>query len=191
MAIVATSSVAMAQTEGFTKGSLFISGNVGFSSTTEPGTPDDTKINSFNFSPRVGYFVTDKVAVGIGLGFGSNKNDDGTTEVKSTDLSIGAFGRYYFTPANKFSMMLQLAADYTTSKNEVDGNETGKLNGFGVNFAPGLNYFISNRLALETTVGVLGFNSSKPDVDGADATTNFNFNLGLNNITFGLVYKLK
>ena len=196
MAVVATSSVAMAQTEGFTKGSLFLSGSVGFSSEKEPFGEEEMKVSSFNFSPRIGYFVSSNIAVGINASIGSSKetNSFDDEEEKFTEMAIGAFGRYYFTPANKFSMFLHLNADYVSQKNTFDDgvDETEfKVSGFQAGLAPGLHYFISNRLALETSVGLLGFRSMKPDVDDADATTNFDFNLGLNNLTIGLVFKIK
>lgn len=196
MAIVATSSAAMAQTEGFTKGSLFLSGSIGLSSNKTPDGADEVKTTSFNFSPRLGYFVSSNIAVGINASIGSTKyTNTGTDgETKDMEMTLGVFGRYYFNPANKFSMFLNLGADYVADKRttEFGGLETEfKESGFQAGLAPGLHYFISNRLALETSVGLLGFRSMKPDVDNAEATTDFDFNLGLNNLSFGIVYKLK
>ncbi len=193
MAIIATSTAAMAQSEGFTKGSLFLSGNVGFSS--EKNNNNDSKFNSFSFSPRIGYFVTDKVAVGLRAGIESGTDEfevlGETFEQKTSTTTIGLFGRYYFTPASKFSMFLNLGADYVSSKEEETGEEDFKVNGFDIGLAPGLHYFISNRLALETSIGLLGYSTRKADVDGAEAVNSFGLNLGLNSLTFGLVFKLK
>lgn len=189
--ILAIAGIANAQTEGFSKGSIFATGSIGFSSEKEPDGPDDIKTTQFSFSPKVGYFVTSNVAVGLQLGIGSGKTDYGTYEVKETSFSIGAFGRYYFTPANKFSMFLNLGFNIEGSKTDDGSPVDEKYKGFNAGFAPGFNYFITNRLALEASVGVLGFRSTKPDVDDADATTNFDFGVGLNDINFGLVYKFK
>lgn len=177
--------------EGFSKGSMFLSGNLGFSSTKYPGGIDDTKVSGFTFSPEFGYFVSNNIAVGIALGISSSKTDYGAFEEKFTGMQVGAFGRYYFTPASRFSMFLNLGANYMTEKYEETGDPDEKYNGFGVGFGPGLHYFISNRLALQTSIGVLGFTSWKPDADGADATTSFDFNVGMQDLTFGLVFKLK
>lgn len=184
MALVIVSGATFAQTGGFNKGSIFGTGSVGFSSEEENG----DKTTSFTFRPKVGYFVTSNVAIGLNLGFTSTKRDFGTTDSKSSSFNVGAFGRYYFKPANQFSMFLNLGFDYMGTKNEIGPAET-KENGFEIGLAPGFNYFITNRLALEASIGLLGFSSMKPDVQGAEATTNFDFNVGINSISFGLLYK--
>ncbi|HRN92814.1 MAG TPA: outer membrane beta-barrel protein [Ferruginibacter sp.] len=193
--ILAITGIASAQTEGFSKGSIFASGNVGFSSQKEPAGTDDDKTTSFTFNPRIGYFITSNIALGVNLGISSSKFTDNDSEDKYTMTTFGAFGRYYFTPANKFSMFLNLGFDYQSSKNvfKQDGvpdDVESKENGFGIGLAPGFNYFISKRLALESSIGILGFSSMKPDVDGAKATTNFSLFGGMSDISVGLVFKL-
>jgi len=64
-----------------------------------------------------------------------------------------------------------------------------KSNGVGFEFAPGFKYFVSDHFAIETTFGVLGYNSVKPDYSGAESTDTLNIGLDLANINFGLVYK--
>ena len=44
---------------------------------------------SYSFNPSVGYFVTDRFAVGVAAGLGKDENG-----VKAT--SVGAYGRCYF-----------------------------------------------------------------------------------------------
>ena len=177
--------------EGFSKGNVMLSGSVGVNSEK---TGED-KASGFNFSPRAGFFVTDNIAVGVALGFSSTKQEDSSPiEDKKTDFSAGVFGRYYFTPASKFSVFGQLGVNMNSYKNESTNNVSGltlssKGSGFGVALAPGVSYFLSNHFALEATWGVLGFDSSKPDATGADTTTNVDFGLDLNDLNFGLVYK--
>ena len=183
-----------ASVNGFSKGNLFISGSVGVSSEKT----GNVKANGFTFSPRVGYFVSNNIAVGVALGFDSSKNDNGVNTInKGNQFSAGAFGRYYFMPSSQFSVFGQLGFNIDSTKSTTDvtfGNVTtstvSKANGFGVALAPGVSYFLSNHFAIEATWGVLNFNSKKPDVAGADTTTNVNFGLNLNNLNFGLVYKL-
>lgn len=193
--ILAITGIASAQTEGFSKGSIFASGTLGFSSEKEPDAFGEFKTTSFTFNPRVGYFLTSNIAIGLNLGITSGKSTfepivGNDSESKSTMTAVGAFGRYYFTPANKFSMFLNLGFDYQSSKLEEDGEPDYKENGFGIGLAPGFNYFISKRLALESSIGILGFSSMKPDGDGAEATTNFSLFGGMNDIRVGLIFKL-
>src|SRR5690606_38979593 len=102
---------------------------------------------------------------------------------------VGGLGRYYFTPANRFSMLLELSALYVSNNYEETLSPDYKTNGFSAGFGPGINYFISNHFALHSYLGVIGFGVLKPD--SGDAINTFNFNVGLNNLTFGLLYKLK
>ena len=56
---------ANAQDGGFAKGDVFLSGSFGYNSTKT----GDIKNNSFEFTPRAGFFVSDNIAVGARLGF--------------------------------------------------------------------------------------------------------------------------
>ena len=172
---------------GFANGDVFISGAVGFGSQKQ----DDAKTSSFEVAPSVGFFVTPNIALGGRLGFISTKDETTPIEAKSNEFSIGVFGRYYVTPASKFSLFGELSADYRTRKTEVDvpGSEDVKYNGFGVQVAPGVSYFIAKNFALEATWGVLGYTSDKLDEDNAEAVNSFNFGLDLRDINLGLIYK--
>ncbi len=171
--------------EGFVKGNTFITGTVGVTSTKT----GDFKESGFTISPSVGHFVSENIAVGARLGFNNVTEDDGEDKVKTNTFSAGLFGRYYWMPASKFSIFAELGVDYANAS--VDNGVTDKLkaNGFGFEFAPGINYFLNNHFALEAKWGVLGYNTVKPDVDGAKATNNFNFGVNLSDINLGLVYK--
>ena len=175
--------------KGFAKGDVFASGSLGYSSQKT----GEEKYNQFNVIPRVGYFVSDNVAIGAQLGYGNSKATYYTgmewDERTTNSFSAGAFARYYATPGNTFSFFGQLQANYSTSKTEYEGGGEDKRNGFDVGVAPGISYFISDHIALETTFGVLSYATSKPDADGAESTNTFNLNLNLSNVVFGIVYK--
>ena len=173
-------------TEGFAQGSTFITGAVGFASESIA----DEKTSGFTIAPSVGYFVTPNIAIGAKLGYTSLKNEEGSYEETTDLLTAGVFGRYYWMPASKFSIFAELGADYRslTEDDNTISNEY-KSNGFAIQLAPGMNYFLNNNFALEAKVGVLGYSSDKPDYTGAEATDNFNIGLNLNDITLGLVYK--
>lgn len=177
-------------TTGFAKGDLFMSGSFGYSSTKT----GDVKSNQFSIAPKAGYFVTNNIAVGGQLGYlsGTDTNIDGLGNEVDTDSSIftvGAFGRYYFTPARNFSFFGHLGFDYATLKSETEGVEgENKADGFQIALAPGISYFVSDHIALEATFGTLGY--STYEQDGAeDSTDSFELSADLTNITFGILYK--
>lgn len=176
-------------TTGFSQGDVFITGSVGFGSEKT----GDVKTSNFNLSPKAGYFVTNNIALGVQLGYTTQKETTetplGDVEDKASSLEIGAFGRYYFTPARNFSFFGQLSAGYVSSKVEPDGGPEAKEDGFNVALAPGISYFVSDHIALEATFGILGYRTTKPDFDGAESTDNFDFGVNFSDINFGIVYK--
>lgn len=170
---------------GFSKGSMFLSGSVGFDSSKE----GDLKENNFTFSPAFGYFVTENIAVGGRLTLESGKIDNGVAESKTNSFGLDVFGRYYWTPASKFSLFGELAAGFGTEKIEPAGGGEAKTNKFGVNAGIGVNYFLASNWALEAKWAALGYNSEKLDADGAEAKNTFGLGADLSKITLGLIYK--
>jgi len=177
--------------EGFTNGDVFINGAVGFGSTKT----GDFKTSNFVVAPKVGYFVTENIAVGVAVGYESSKLEL-VDDVTNNTFSVGAFGRYYFTPASKFSIFGELGLNYNNYDNEFSLDADGDLvavdskgDGFGVSIAPGVSYFIAKNFALEASFGILGYNSTKPDFAGAEKTNSFDFGLDTRDIRLGLVYK--
>ena len=176
---------------GFAKGDVFVSGAVTLSSAKK----GDFKANAFEIAPKVGYFVTENIAVGASVGFQSLKWDDGAADATNSGLGLGAFGRYYFTPANKFSLFAELGIDYTSFDEEFDA-ESGtvyassfesKELGFGL--GAGMNYFVSSNFSIEAGVAVLGYSSNDNGGNGADKTNNFSFGGDWRAVTFGVNYK--
>ena len=179
-----------AQDGGFSKGSVFVSGGFGYSSTEFA----NVKTTNFAFTPRVGYFASKNIAIGLAVGNNSIKSVNGSNRVaKINEFSVGAFGRYYFTPDSKFSVFGELGFNINSSKNTVtqpfNPDFKSKSNGFGVAFAPGISYFLSKKFAMEATWGILGYESFKEDTPNATTNTAFALGLNLSNINLGLVYK--
>ncbi|WP_291141999.1 outer membrane beta-barrel protein [Flavobacterium sp. UBA7680] len=150
---------ANAQTTGFAKGDAFISGAL----TVGSEKTGDDKTSAFEIEPRVGYFVTEKIAIGGKLGYRTVKD--------ATDaLTVGAFGRYYFTPASQFSVFGQAGLDFTNTKFK---HTDAKANEFGANIGLGLSYFLSNHFAIEATWAGLGYSVNNNGGHGADKTNTF------------------
>ena len=170
-----------AQEGGFAKGDLFATGAVAFGSTKDNNT--DAETSSFTLVPQVGYFVTENIAAGARISYSSSEVND----VKSNALGLGAFGRYYTTPASQFSFFGQVGLDYNTSNPDTDGDV--KVNTIGLGAGLGLNYFVSSNFSLEAGLNLLSYSSSKADVDGAESVTSFNFGDDFTNLTFGVNYK--
>ena len=176
---------------GFAKGDVFVSGAV----TLGSAKTGDFKANAFEIAPKVGYFVTENIAVGASVGFQSLKWDNGAADATNSGLGLGAFGRYYFTPADKFSLFAELGFDYTSYDEEFDA-EKGIVHGgsfeskeIGLGLGSGMNYFVSPNFSIEAGVAVLGYSSNDNGGNGADKTNNFSFGGDWRAVTFGVNYK--
>jgi outer membrane protein len=169
VALFAAITFTNAQT-GFKKGNKFVEGSVSY--TKAEGT-DAT----YGFQPTIGYFLTDRFAVGVSGDFSKDENGVETT-------GFGAFGRcYVLNIGQNFKAFSQLGVGTTTIN-----NAGVKATGTGVNFGFGANYFVSSKLALSVGLAdVINYTS----VEG-----NSTFNIGwsgvsnpLNAANFGVLYK--
>lgn len=210
LAFVATAVAAQAQegTYGFGEGDVLLEGSLNANTTDNKNTT--IKTSDFNFTPKAGYFVTDKFAVGLGLNIGSEKEENYSdvsankyTE-KGSNVGFEVFGRYYIADLNRFQPYAELGIGYDSYKSErtsvVGGTtttvENPKFNAFGVNATLGFNYFVTPKIAINFALSdVIGFNSGKYDMPDAEAQNSFHANINsFNNFfdaaTFGLTFKL-
>ena len=177
-------------TEGFAKGDMMISGSFSIGSTSNVDGMKDVNSSDFAFAPKFGYFVTENIAAGVKVGYGVEKAESASVDVwDMQNLSVGAFGRYYMTPATKFSVFAELGFDYLTSENKLSGVVDGKNTGFGIGAGVGVSYFVSNSFALEANWGALGYDTMKNEANGAESENNFNLGLNTTDVAVGLVYK--
>lgn len=169
---------------GFAKGDMMISGAFSFGAEST----GDEKESSFEIAPKFGFFVSDNIAVGAKIGFMTEKGEDaaGNDTMDKQTLSLGAFGRYYMTPASKFSIFAELGVDYGNVDNKLWDSKSSTISAM---VGPGISYFVSDAFALEATWGMLGFSSDDNGGDGADATTNFGLGLDTRDLAIGFVYK--
>lgn len=188
------------QTFGFAEGDVIVEGNLGFNSENDKNTEIET--SAFEFNPKVGYFLSDDLAVGVQLMLDTDKETDGMadTETKTTTLGAGVFARYYFLDLGKrFKTYGEFGVGFDSAKTEVEvpgvDVDDFKTNGIGAGLGLGLNYFVKENIAINFALtDVLSFRSDKADVDGAEAVTSFNGNLNVFNnffqtAQFGLTWK--
>jgi len=175
---------------GYANGDVFITGGIGITSFEE----GDVSSSIFNISPKIGFFVSDNIAIGGRLGYRSETADVYDADLleygeeKYSTLMVGAFGRYYTTPSSDFSFFAELGVDYMSTTVDVPGGDY-KETGFGIALSPGISYFMSDHFALEASIGVLGYNTMKPDYDGAENRNTFDIGVNMEDVMVGVVYK--
>ncbi|MCC3156012.1 outer membrane beta-barrel protein [Hymenobacter sp. 15J16-1T3B] len=161
-------------------GGLLLSGSVGYINTKgETTAPASAALNQttqnqrFNFSPRVGYFLSDKLTVGLLLDLSRTKlqepdfypSGQPVTRVTNDHLTqVGPFVRYYYAVSDKAAFYGQLAGGYAKLKEEVS-YEAGGANqttyepkGGFADLMPGFVFFPTSKLGLELTLGSLSYN---------------------------------
>ncbi|MEI6747978.1 MAG: outer membrane beta-barrel protein [Bacteroidales bacterium] len=172
---------------------------------------DGDKTFSFNFSPKAGYFLNDKFAIGLGFGFGTSKTTtpkeltaSGEEEVsKANSWAIAPFARYYFAKSGDLSFFGEATLGFGGGKSEisagavtVDGPKTSMI---GISVAPAISYDLGKKFAIEASFGGLGFASSTSketikddegnDVESKDTSSGINLSLDLTSLSFGAIFK--
>lgn len=170
------------------KNTVLVGGDLGFNFGNNKNT--ETKTNTINFNPMVGYQFTDNWTAGvIGVSaFGKTEDVTGNTTItdRNKELGGGVFVRYTQPLSSIFSLYLQ-AQGYTsvvkTERETEIGNSSittkgDDLNKFGVNLFPAVFVNLKNNFGLNFNFGGFNFNSQKYDTDGAKAVTATGFNFG-------------
>lgn len=176
---------------GFNEGDIILEGNLGFSSTNDKNTEEKT--SSFNFNPKVGYFMSDKLAIGVELMVGSDKEEvAGTDTDKNSNIGAGAFARYYFLDlGQRFKTYGELGLGFNSGK---AGLADVKYSGIGAGVGLGVNYFVTEKIAINFALtDILSYSTFKYDEGENVSQFNGNVNVFNNFFTtaqFGLTFKL-
>jgi len=189
---------------------FFVGGNLKFNTSnhkTDDGTTttQETSNYSFDLSPEVGKFLSEKFAIGFAFDISLSRGKTGvTTETITNSSTIGGspFLRYYAIKWDKFSVFGQgnIGLEFSNSSVKTGGSTTDgpKITRSYINIYPGLSYDISDKLSLETSLNILSFGYyyvTTKDGSLKGKTSGFNIGTGLDNIvsfnaiTIGAIYK--
>src|SRR5690606_15571173 len=118
----------------------------------------------------------------LDLGYMSNKEEIADTETdKNSELMLGAFGRYYFLDLGaRFKTYAELGLGYTSGKVGVAEFE---YSGFGIGAGLGINYFVTQNIAINFALtDVLSYSTAK--FDEGESVSEFNGNINVFNNFF-------
>jgi len=157
-------------------------------------------VTGINFSPKVGAFINDKLALGVGFEWGKTQYkyaktdyaEQSITKIKS--WSVAPFVRYYFADVHKFSFLLEGSISYGGSKTtnkvgDTDETDVKKYSLSGVYLEPAFSYSINDRVSLEMTAGNIRYSISEEQTSKVK-TSGFYLDLGFDTITGRLIFKL-
>lgn len=188
--LLLSSTYFQAQTEesvlfGYAQGDFLVSGVVAYS--TEENKETEFESSMTEFSPEVSYFISDHISVGVRGKYATleEKRADETT-VDDEATGFGVFGRYNFWARYRLSAFGELGINYANVKdrsNQIDASTVD------VTISPGINFFLSQKFVLTSTVGLLQYETVSADSDTDSTTNSFNFALNGARISLGLSYR--
>lgn len=150
------------------QGQWLVGGSAAFES-RKHGDGDAGKSTYISISPNAGYFVIDKLAVGLRTTFESIKFKD--EDDASSTFAAGPFVRYYFLPLGD---KVNVFADGTFAFGSVkDAGESNGFTDFAISAGPAI--FLSPNTALEFN---LNYRSAGGDAFGDDRYNRFGVGVG-------------
>lgn len=108
-------------------------------------------------SPKVGYFIKDNFMLGavVNLGFSKSPESRGIS-TQTTSYGVQALSRYYLRPGEEgVNNYLQKGRFFVEANAGVAGvnvKHGPTTNGFAFGVGPGYSYFVSDTVALESTL---------------------------------------
>lgn len=149
---------ASAQTE---KGRIVVSGKTGLTFNADnhklyydgEKVTDGYKTSTLDFSPSVGYFVANNLAVNLNIGLQratqSSKNMDDYTV---TQFSVGPSVTYYFPLSGQVKPFINAGGGFVM-QNEKDGTDKSKNDGFAFGGGAGVAIFLKDNISLDLGAG--------------------------------------
>ncbi|WGH75570.1 hypothetical protein P8625_16155 [Tenacibaculum tangerinum] len=161
------------------------------------GSSYESNIFNFSIAPKIGYAIKDNLLIGLGVGYGYseveaiNPFNESNATTSFNNFSILPFIKKLFPVGEKLTLSIRGEFNYTyTEQNQIYYIDSfDHAESYFVGIRPGISYFLTKAIALEATMGVLGYTyQSYKDTDGDRNSNNFGVNLNSNNLFFGLSY---
>jgi opacity protein-like surface antigen len=191
-AFAMTSVNAQDDSSGFAKSDIYMTGTVGFNSSTASSNVAgsvDVDNSGTEFSPAIGYMMSDNIALEAGLGYEST--DDGSSETTITTFSVGA--RWFMNPSDKFSLSVGAGLGFGSGTATYTGETyEDEVSALTFTIAPAVNYWLSDSWGLFANIAAFEYasatSSNNADSDEVEVTST-GLNIDLTDINFGMVYK--
>lgn len=176
------------------QGTLILGGAFGFNNSSSEQTfgtddpMDGPSTSSFSITPYGMYCLSDKLAVGLGIGYSSYgytvmSGADSDIEITDTEsgFSVTPMARYYFVNDDRFMIWGALGVSIGSGTftdesvgldddfNEIVESAESKFSTLGVAVGPGATIMLGEKCAFDFTFGSLGYSSYNYTDEGADA----------------------
>lgn len=153
---------------------VYVGGEVGFWRNSDGNTTE------FTVAPQVGYVLSDKWDLGIGIGYGHYYANG----VKLNAVQVDPYARYKFVKFGPVSFFLDMGFGVASYKVK-DGGDSQTAWNIGVQ--PGVKVALAKQIDFVAHVGFLGYRDSD-NSNFSYGDDGFGFKLSGNDLTFGIVY---
>jgi hypothetical protein len=158
---------------------VYVGGSLGFSS--EKADYDGAEATTiFSVKPELGYNLDENLAVGIALGFTSEKDGDADA---LTTFSVAPYLRYTFVKLDKVNLFVDGEVSYATKKDTYDK--------FGIHIKPGVAVNVNDNISFVAKLCAdgLGWSNTKwKNVPNEYKTNKFGVDLSTLGLEFGMYY---
>lgn len=169
----------------FNQGRILAGGSVSFQTQTVKSKVNGTtntlgKITDIGFNPKVGFFVIDNLAAGLGVDITSHteKEEGSSDKSTSSNFTVTPFVRYYLDPGVFFQG--QVGFGTSKQKNENGNTTTTTKNGvFDWALGVGYAYFLNDHVAIEPLIYYSMHTDKNNDNDNKITYGGVGINVGL------------
>lgn len=153
---------------------MLVGGNISYTSEKTEWVGDESKSNSFEFSPTIGYQFNKNWTIGVQSSFSSFKSEANDSIVaEGNRIAIGGFIRYAKPLSELFAVYGDVGAGYHSTRNKTADT---KSHGFYVGFTPALFINFKNGFGLNFNIGGIRYETMNWE-QGPD-NSRFNVNFG-------------
>ena len=150
----------------------------------------DANHTSLTINPEVGYQLSDKWDLGIGIGYNHNYLEG----AKVNAFEVDPYARWSFAKFGPVSLFLDMTAGVSTYKTKFRDNDASDANtAWRIGVTPGVKVALAKNIDFVAHCGFLGYRDSDDAYDGGTLSPygedGFGFNVSGNSLTFGINYR--
>lgn len=148
------------------QGNFLLGSTIGFSTANskvtqmvgDAGLANEERPSSvqLNVAPKIGYFLADNIALGIGVDYTLNTiREAGEEKVKDSDLLFGPFARYYYPVGEDMAFLIEAGFGFGNATDILDiagSQQRITTNIFAFGIGPGFTVVSSESIGLEASV---------------------------------------
>lgn len=143
----------------------------------------DANKTNFTIAPEIGYNLSDKWAIGVGLDYTHLYNKG----VKDNSIGINLYGRYNALSFGPVSFFVDGGAGFFTDNVKVGDGDSESYNAWEVGLKPGVKVSLTKKLDFVAHMGFLGYRDCDDELrDFVDNGLGFKFSS--RDLSFGLLF---